>query len=221
MHCYVYRIDENHNRSQQSMECRKTGSFALPIRRTRKGEYKIPSGTAVYTCFTSDFFIKDADEWRDEAWNIIRRRSDCSFIFYTKRIDRIYDCLPDDWGDGYDNVTIGCTAENQKMADCRLPIFLAAPIKHRIIGVEPILEKIDISAYLDSRIESVSVGGESGEDARVCDYKWVLDIREQCRNRGISFSFHQTGANFVKDGRHYSIPRGLQGIQARKANIDI
>ena len=69
-------------------------------------------------------------------------RKDCWFYFFTKRIDRLEQCLPSDWGDGYDNVLIGCTVENQDRADYRLPIFLSLPIKHKSIIVSPILEKV-------------------------------------------------------------------------------
>ncbi|MBQ7499314.1 MAG: DUF5131 family protein [Clostridia bacterium] len=221
LNCYVYRIDRQHDKAEESSFCRRTASFDLPLKKNRKGEYKIPPGSRVYTCFTSDFFIPDADGWRDEAWDIIRRRRDCVFLFYTKRIERWLDCIPDDWGDGYDNVIIGCTVENQKMAEKRLPEFLSAPVKHRIIGVEPMLERIDLSGYLCYKIEEVSVGGESGNGARVCDFDWVLDIRRQCAEKGISFYFHQTGSRFRKDGRIYNIPRKLQIEQARKAGIDL
>lgn len=40
---------------------------------------------------------------------------------------------------GYENVIIGCTVENQEMADYRLPIFLALPIRHRAIIAAPLL----------------------------------------------------------------------------------
>ncbi len=39
-------------------------------------------------------------------------------LFLTKRIDRFMKCIPDDWKNGYDNVVICCTIENQKK--CRL-----------------------------------------------------------------------------------------------------
>lgn len=220
MHCYVYRMDANHGNAERACECRKTANFRLPVMKKRDGSYKIEPGTLIYTCFSSDFLIKDADEWRPEAWRMIREREDCDFFFYTKRIDRLSDVLPDDWGDGYDNVIIGCTVENQKMADYRLPIFLAAPVKHRCIGVEPMLEQIDLRKYLGEGIEEVALGGESGPEARLCDYAWVLDVREQCRESKTAFYFHQTGANFRKDGRIYRIPRKIQGSQARKAGID-
>lgn len=65
-HCYVYRGDAKRN--IDSSVVTQTKSFDLPIQKKRNGEYKIPSGTYVYTCFTSDFFVEDADGWRAEAW---------------------------------------------------------------------------------------------------------------------------------------------------------
>ncbi|MBQ0101292.1 MAG: DUF5131 family protein [Firmicutes bacterium] len=217
--CYVYRIDAMHGRDENSSLCHKTAAFDLPVKRARDGNYKIPSGTTLYTCFTSDFLLEDADEWRPEAWKMMKERSDLHFFFFTKRIDRMKDCLPPDWGNGYGNVTVGCTVENQQMADHRLPIFLSLPLKHRVIGVEPILESVDLTAYLDG-IGEVSVGGESGENVRESDYGWVLDIRRQCVEKNVPFFYHQTGSYLRKDGKLYIIPRRLQGIQARKAQID-
>ena len=115
---------------------------------------------------------------------------------------------------------IAITTENQKMADYRLPIYLKMPIKHKGIMCEPLLEKIDLTKYLSSEIELVSVGGESGLEARTCEYEWILDIRNQCINANVSFDFHQTGAKLLKDGKLYNIPKAKQGIQARKADID-
>jgi len=140
--------------------------------------------------------------------------------FFTKRIDRFLKCVPEDWGEGYDNVLVGCTVENQQMADYRLPIFKSLPIKHKSIIVSPFIEPIDLSAHLDETIEEVSVGGESGVNARPCDYAWILKLREQCVQADIPFRFHQTGAYFIKDGRMFRIPRRYQLSQAHKANID-
>lgn len=219
-YCYVYRQDKMYGSEISSSLCRKTGQFDLPIKKKRDGSYKIPSGKIIFTCFTSDFLLKDADAWRQECWNMIRTRSDCCFCFFTKRIDRLEACFPSDWHDGYENVLIGCTVENQEMADYRLPILRALPIKHKSIIVAPMLERIDISKYLDSGIEEVSVGGESGVYARPCNYDWVLDLRSQCVEKKVAFRFHQTGANFIKDGRAYHIKRGYQLVQAHKAAID-
>lgn len=199
---------------------RKTLAFDLPVKRKRDKSYKIPPGSMVFTCFTSDFLLEDADAWRPECWAMMRKRSDCRFYFFTKRIHRFMECVPDDWGSGYPNVMVGCTVENQAMADQRLPIFEALPIRYKTIIVAPMIERIDLSNYLNDNIEEVSVGGESGRGARPLDFDWVLSLREQCIRAGVPFRFHQTGAKLIKDGRQYYIRRCYQHAQAKKAGVD-
>lgn len=219
-YCYVYRQDEMYGTDVSSSEVRRTANFSLPVRRKRDKTYKIGCGEVVYTCFTSDFFVEEADPWRAEVWEMIRQRSDLLFFIFTKRIHRFAESLPVDWGDGYDNVMIGCTVENQERADYRLPIFKSLPIKHKVIIAAPLLGKIELSPYLDHTIQEVAVSGESGNDARICDYAWILDIRRQCVEKEIPFCFHQTGAKLFKDGKLYRIKRYHQLSQARKAKID-
>ena len=219
-HCYVYRGDAK--RDIDSSVVAKTKSFDLPVQKNKNGAYKVPSGTLLYTCFTSDFFLEDADKWRAQAWEMIRLRSELNFLMITKRIDRLHETTPNDWGNGYDNVTICCTIENQDRADYRLPIYKAAPIKHKIIICEPLLERIDLRPYdISAWVEQVVVGGESGYEARPCKFDWVLDIRDVCEKNSVSFWFKQTGAKFVKDGNMYHINRKFQHSQARKAGINI
>ena len=218
LHCYVYRRDAEFEKDSNIVT--KTSCFDLPIRRNRKGDWKVASGTLMFTCFTSDFFIEEADGWREDAWLMIRRRSDLCFFMVTKRPERISLCLPDDWGEGYENVTICCTMENQRRTDERLLLFRELPIKHKAIICEPLLESIDFHGEIGAWCEQITVGGESGQDSRVCDYEWVLNIREQCIAARVPFHFKQTGAHFLKDGRLYTIPRKLQMQQAHRAKID-
>ena len=105
-YCYVYRQDEAYGSTVSSEQCRKTQNFNLPMKKKRDGTPKIEPGSIVMTCFTSDFLLKDADEWRDECWEMIKHRDDCMFYFFTKRIERFQECVPADWGDGYDNVIV-------------------------------------------------------------------------------------------------------------------
>lgn len=216
--CYVYRRDESLGKDASVVQ--KTALFYDPVKKGRSGNYKMKPGMTVYACMTSDFFIDKADIWRDEAWKIIKERSDIFFIIITKRIARFLKCIPDDWGDGYDNVGIVCTVESQKQCDIRLPVFKSLPIKHKFIASEPLLTDIDMEKYLDESIIRVVAGGESGNEARCCNFDWILHIREQCIIKGVPFYFKQTGANFIKDGKTYKIERKNQHIQARKANIN-
>ena len=157
---------------------------------------------------------------RIEAWKMMRERYDLHFLFITKRIDRLGQCLPPDWGDGYDNVTICCTMENQDRVDYRLPLYKAAPVKHKIIICEPLLSAINFKGELGTWVEQIVVGGESGKEARICNYDWVLDIRRQCIENNISFWFKQTGYRLLKGEREYKIARQFQHTQARKAGIN-
>lgn len=219
-YCYVYRQDAMYGSEKSSNEVSKNSDFNLPVKKKRDKSYKIPSGSLVFTCFTSDFLLDKADEWRPEAWEMIKQRNDVMFYFFTKRIDRFEKVAPADWGDGYENVIVGCTVENQATCDFRLPILNKLPIKYKAIIAAPLLENIDLLPYLNSSIMEVSVSGESGLDARVCNYDWILNIRNQCIEKDIPFLFHQTGAKLQKGGKIYRINRRFQISQAHKANID-
>ena len=89
------------------------------------------SGEMIRVCMNSDFFLEEADPWRDEAWAIIRQRPDVKFWLLTKRPERVSACLPYDWGDGWENVMFNVTCENQRRADERIPILLDLPFKHK------------------------------------------------------------------------------------------
>jgi len=198
----------------------KTEEFQKPLLRNKKGEYKIASGKIVATCFASDFFLEEADEWRRDAWAMIKERSDLEFLILTKRIDRFSASLPDDWGNGYDNVNLGVSVENQELADYRLPIFLRLPIKRRFIACSPLLGPIDLSPYLHG-VELVSLGGETSRAARECDYDWVLDIRNQCEKANIEFWFKNTGSLFRKDGTLQKVNPFKQTGLAKELGINI
>ena len=192
--------------------CSLTSAYLLPLDTFRggkhKGAYRLqPDGGPVYTCFSSDFFLEDADPFRAEAWRAIRLRRDLHFYIPTKRIHRFLECIPPDWGDGYENVTISCTAENQAMADKRLPLFTALPIQRREILVEPMLGPMNIAPYL-SGISQVTAGGESGDEARTCKLQWFIDLQRQCTMAQVPFWFKQTGARFINEkGQRVNVAR--------------
>ena len=215
-YCYIHKGDFKRNVDTSLIV--KTKDFNKPIEKLKNGNYKIKSGL-VYLCFQSDFLIEEADGWRDECWKMIKERTDLTFLFLTKRIDRFMDVIPNDWNDGYDNVVVCCTIENQKNADYRLDIFKKLPIMHKCITAQPLLENINIETYLDD-IELVVVGGESDYNARELNYDWVLNIRNQCVNKKVNFEFRQCGTHFIKDNKTYYLKTKDLTALARKANIN-
>ncbi len=214
--CYVFFLDGLHQKDTNVVLRSKT-NFNLPLKKSRDGSYKIESGSEVATCFTSDFFLEEADPWRAEAWEIIKKRPDVNFLICTKRAERIGLCLPSDWGDGYSNVILAVTCENQEMADKRMPIFLSVPAMRRYVLVAPILEYVDLSKFLEGgKIERVSVGGESYEGARECDFEWVKKIYFDCNKFNVKFDFHQTGSRFKMNGKIFNLKHKQEYSQAKK-----
>ena len=138
--CYVYSMDEGYGRNGGDIG--KNKDFSAPISKGKNGAYKFHSGGTVQTCFISDFLLEEADDWRADAWKIIRIRSDLSFFFITKRISRFKECVPADWGNGYPNVAVGCTVEDQAIAEERLPIFLKVPIQKNLLFARLCLKKL-------------------------------------------------------------------------------
>lgn len=214
--CYIHKGDAK--RGVDTDRIVKTDDFFAPVARKKDGQYKMTSGI-VYLCFSSDFLLPEADEWRGACWDMIRQRPDCQFLFLTKRIERFLNCVPDDWGAGWEQVTVGCTVENRRRADERLPLFSQLPIRHKNIICQPMLTPIRLEPYLDG-VELVVAGGESDRFARPMDYAWVLDLREQCVRKNVAFEFRQCGTHFIKDGREFTLQKKDLCAQARKADIN-
>jgi protein gp37 len=218
-HCYMYFLDRK--RGVDTARVYRTENFDLPVQRRRDGRYRLPSGMELYVGLSTDFFVADADPWRDEAWSIMRRRPDIAFRLLTKRADRIADCLPSDWGEGYENVLLQVTTENQRRADERLPILLDLPARHKGFMCAPLIGPIDVERYLATgAFEVVLCGGENYDGARPCHYEWVESLSAQCRRHDVTFDFVETGTLFVKDGRTYHIPdKRQQSLQAFRSGL--
>lgn len=160
----------------------------------------VAPGTVITVSLNSDFFLKEADKYRDTAWSTIRNHPDLVFLIITKRIDRVAECLPADWGDGWNNVIINVTVENQKRADERIPVLLSLPLKHKWVTCSPLLDKLDLTPYLSTNeIEVVETLGEKSYTmpARPVKYEWWEDLCEQCKQYNVRFSILYVGHNCI------------------------
>lgn len=215
--CYMFRDMTFYGRDPNTVVRTKT-TFDAPLKWGRSG--KVAEGARIFTCSWSDWFIEEADPWRPEAWDIIRRTPYFTYLILTKRPERIMDHLPADWGTGYPNVWLGVSAEDRVQADKRIPLLLKVPAAIRFISAEPLLGPIDIIGLLDpgrcdcdiclrtsqrctaSRhpIDWVITGGESDKKApRPCNLDWVRSIRDQCQQAGVAL-FHKQHGGTVKVG---------------------
>lgn len=154
-------------------------------------------------------------------WSMIRQRPDVRFFILTKRVPRIQECLPDDWGEGYENVELHMTCENQRAFDERWPIFANLPAKHKGMNLAPLLSEIDITPALASgQIEYVGLGGEGFGGHRPCRYEWVKKISDACRKYKVNFTFNATGSVFIMNGKTYYLDgQILQAQQGFKSGL--
>lgn len=219
-HCYMFFLDSV--RGEDGSKIYKTQNFTYPLQRKRGGGYKIAPGEQIRVCMTSDFFLPEADQWRPDAWRMMRERSDVKFFLLTKRPERVAQSLPHDWADGWDNIFFNVTCENQRRADERLPILLDLPFKHKGIMTAPLIGPVEMSKYLATGvIEQVIAGGENYDDSRPCNFDWIKSLSAQCREHDVTFCFIETGTNFIKDGRTYRLPdKKVQAEMAFKANVN-
>lgn len=91
--CYFYGP---HAKRYGQNTIQKTDKFDWPIRKNAKDEYNIKGNKILATCFATDFFLPEADAWREEIWAMIKQRTDIEFLILTKRIDRFPVALPSD-----------------------------------------------------------------------------------------------------------------------------
>jgi protein gp37 len=217
----MYFLDRIRDRNGADIYRTKTG-FTYPLQKERNGSFKIQSGELIRVCMSSDFFLEQADEWRDEAWKIMQKRRDLKFFLLTKRPQRVNDCLPSDWGNGWENIFFNVTCENQARADERISLLLELPFKHKGIMCAPLIGPVSIARYLPSgQIEQVICGGENYGGARPCNFDWVKSLRAECATANVTFCFIETGTCFIKDGKSYHIPKKImQSEQAYKSAMN-
>lgn len=204
--CYMYRDSMNNTRYNPLDVVRTKTVFNLPL--------KLQEPSKIFTSSLTDFFHKAIDDYRDEAWDIIRKCPQHTFQILTKRPERIKDHLPEDWGDGWDNVWLGTSVGSQKAIE-RMHTLEKVKAKTKFVSFEPLHEKL--STGFIGVVDWVIIGGESGNETgkyryRPCELEWIENI--------IGGYQHFTGAAiFVKQlGTHLAKTMGLKDRHG--GNID-
>lgn len=194
--CYAYRI--------------LSGQLKDPKIVIKAGKHKFDEALTweepkrIFTCSMSDFFIEEADDWREEAWDVIRKTPHHNWLILTKRPERIKKCLPKDWGEGWDNVWLGVSVETQKYMN-RAYLLAEIPAKVRFISAEPLLEELDftkVPTILD-KFHWCIVGGESGNEKgqymfRECNEAWIEKIITDLKDSQVKVFVKQMGTHLKK-----------------------
>lgn len=229
-HCYMYREQTRYGHNPSEVIRATNNTFDEPLawqRRIDQGLPAQPSGKfaerlRVFTCSWSDFFIDEADLWRDEAWDVIRRTPSLTYQILTKRPERVVGHLPHYkvWEEIRRRVWFGVSVE--------LPAYIArlydlmdslnALDEHPrlyFVSAEPLLGPVRLWRGWP-KPGWVIAGGESGPAARPAREEWFRDLRDDCRDAGIPFFLKQLGGHpdkrahekAILDGKTYTeVPR--------------
>lgn len=212
--CYMYRERKQYGQVPAEIVRTKPNTFSKPI------TWNNEDPGLVFTSSWTDFFLEEVPYWwRHEAWKIIRSTPRNTYQILTKRIESVPYMLPEDWGDGWPNVWLGVSVENQEMANKRIPQLLSIPASVHFLSCEPLLGPIDLTrsgavektfrvwvgqdkefgdreeAIKHGLVDWVIVGGESGyaNVARPMYPDWAVSLLVQCQVADIPFFFKQWG----------------------------
>jgi len=174
--CYMYqeklRFGQNPTRVIRS----KPATFNAPLKWTEPRR--------IFVCSWSDFFVKEADEWREEAYQVMCQTPWHTYMVLTKRPERIKDnTFPE-------NMWIGVSVSRCGIRGAQRIeglLSLKSPIL-RFVSFEPLLQRVTCS--LDG-INWVICGCESGPYRRPFDEWWARDLRDQCLANNIPFFYKQ------------------------------
>jgi protein gp37 len=137
-------------------------------------------------------------ERQRRLWPLIATTPWLNWLLLTKRPENMLRMAP--WQDNWpDNVWVMTSVETQRRADERVPLLLNVPAVIRGLSIEPQLEHINVTRWLD-RLQWVIVGGESGPNARPFDPDWARALRAQCAEAGVAFFFKQYGGMYHNTG---------------------
>lgn len=176
--CYMFSEKKRYGQNPDVVVRSKNPTFSAPLK------WNDPS--FVFTCSWSDWLVEEADPWRHEACDVIRRTPH-TYQALTKRIERAaehWEPLPNAW--------LGVSVEDRRYGLPRIDKLREIPAALRFLSIEPQLE--DLGELNLEGIGWVIVGGESGHAARTFQIEWAWSIVEQCRAAGVPCFVKQLGA---------------------------
>lgn len=197
-YCYMFRDSFDGTRYNPREVVRTKTVFNLPL--------KVKEPSKIFTCSLTDFFHYKIDEYRQEAWDIIRRCPQHTFQILTKRPQRIEENLPDFWSEIQGRVWLG-TSVGSRHGMHRVRELADIPVNCiKFLSIEPLHEDLKLFVGLYRGMGSMDwiiVGGESGHESglyryRPCNIEWIEDIVEFGQAMQIPVFVKQLGTHLSK-----------------------
>lgn len=196
-------------------------TWSMPIKWNAEAE-RLGIRYRVFCASLADVFDNEVEEsWRLDLIWLIHKTPNLDWLLLTKRIGNAKSMLTEaivqldpagEWPVPLPNVWVGATITNQEEANRDIPKLLAVPAAKRFLSMEPLLGPVDLERprpgpdldqgggrmicqpwLIQSGIDWVIVGGESGHQARPMYPDWARSLRDQCQRAGVPFLFKQWG----------------------------
>ncbi|MFA6713927.1 MAG: phage Gp37/Gp68 family protein [Victivallales bacterium] len=146
--------------------------------------------TVFFVNSMSDIFHEKMPiEYLDKIFEVIKKTPHHTYQILTKRANNMYDYLSQ--RAILPNIWLGVTVEDRKHGLPRIDKLRQLKANVLFLSMEPLLEDLGIINL--EHIDWVIVGGESGNRARPMDENWVLNIKQQCKDKDVAFFFKQWG----------------------------
>jgi protein gp37 len=166
--------------------------------RTHEEALKIPytwkNSKVVFVNSMSDLFHKDIPlDFIQKVFKVMNDNPQHVFQILTKRAERLLELHKElKWTH---NIWMGVSVENEKVKK-RINYLRNTNARVKFLSLEPLIGPLP-NLNLEN-IDWVIVGGESGHRPRPMDADWVIDIQEQCEEKGVAFFFKQWGGKNKK-----------------------
>ncbi len=197
--CYMYREQRQYGNDPQVVRRTAAATFNRPLKWAAEavaGE-RTATDRVVFTCSWSDWNNPEADEWRADAWDVIRRTTpELNYLILTKLPERFAETLPDDWDGGWPGVGLGVSIENGDYSE-RAEALIRVPAAMRFFSIEPCLGDLEwFGRSWGGSIDWSILGGESDPgSARRFETSWTREFLDICRASRIAPHIKQVGSN--------------------------
>lgn len=141
--------------------------------------------------YMGDLFHENVpDEYIWDVFSVMDKTPQHTYQILTKRPERMKSTIIFRVAN---NVILGCTIENQKRADERLPFMrkMAERGWRTWVSYEPALGNVDWKGW--EFLNQLVAGGESGPGARPMHPDWMRSARDWCIVNEVPFFFKQWG----------------------------
>lgn len=124
---------------------------------------------------------------------MMKKYENLLFLFLTKRPSNINKYIPEHWKQHPPkNVMFGTSVVNQETAETLIPQIMQVN-GQLFLSMEPLIDRVDLSKIpgVADKICQIIVGGESGIKRRPFNCDWAREIRDYCKQSGVSFFMKQ------------------------------